>query len=63
MQIARAVCRQVSYDYGYENIFSADMLPSWESKVMNALDNGNSQQPLSPAHGGTVSYCKRIEGK
>ena len=63
MRIARAVCRQVSYDYGYKNTFSAAMLPSWESKLMNALDNGNSQQPLSPAHCGTVSYCKRIEGK
>lgn len=56
------MCCQVAYDYGHENQLSAEMLIKWELLLMDVVDNGNSQQLLSPNYFSTVSYCKKIEG-
>ena len=63
-RIARAACRQVAYDYGYQKELAAAMLPKWESLLHNAIDTGevsDSQNPLSPQHSGTKAYCQKVE--
>ena len=64
MKIARAVCRQVAFDNGYEKPFSASRLRFWDEKLTEAIDNGTSPDPLSSNHRGSVGYCncKGIEG-
>ena len=62
MKIARAVCRQVAFDNGYEKPFSASRLRFWEEKLAKAIDDGTSPNPLSSKHRGTVGYYEGIEG-
>ena len=63
LKVAQAACRQVAYDYGFAKCLAATMLPSWYGSIDKAIMEGESQDPISPSHSGTVAYVNSIEKK
>ena len=63
--IARAVCRQVAYDHGYEQPITHSMILSWEKSLGDAVTNGSenvANDVLSPIVGCSKRYFDSIEG-
>ena len=63
MRISMAACRQVAYDYGHCKTPGYTMLPKWEAEVNASIATGIKQDPLSPHHSASTSYCDKIETK
>lgn len=54
-RIARAACRQVAYDFGFLKDLAVTRLPAWYSELRKSITHGDSKDPLSPSHSGTLS--------
>ena len=66
VRIARAVCKQVAYDHGYERPITHNMLSKWEQSLRSAVLNGSedvANDVLSPQVGGSKQYLDMIERK
>ena len=50
-----------AFDYGFSNDLAATRLPSWYLKTNESINSGESQDPCSPSHAGSISYCSNIE--
>ena len=63
MRIAKAACRQVAYDFGYEKTFTGSRLTVWELSLADGISIGTTQKSLcSPENGGSEAYVDKIEG-
>ena len=66
VRIARAVCKQVAYNHGYEQPIThtnINMLSKWEQSLRNAVMNGSenvANDVLSPQVGGLKQYLDMI---
>merc|ERR1740124_1015186 len=70
MQIQRAACCLVSYDYGYIEPFAVSQIQRWERSVNTAISSGPPPSsftsaptvtPLATKHKGSVSYIAQLE--
>ncbi len=61
-ELAQAVCRQVSYDFGYKKQFGWTRLFVWEQKVDKAINSGDVSL-LETKRPGRKSYIDTIESK
>lgn len=59
--IAKAVCKQVAYDFGYQKPLAHTQLPYWYGKLNNAIAAGESNDPVSPSYCGSKKYTYIIE--
>lgn len=59
--IAKAACKQVSYDLGYKCELAYTALPRWFAKLHVAIERGELIDPMSPSHSGSVKYLDTIE--
>jgi len=62
-KVAHAACRQVAYDHGFAKCLATTRLPSWYGSINKAIMEGESRDPISPSHSGTVAYVNSIEKK
>lgn len=60
-EIAKAACRQVSYDLGYKAPLAHTRLPVWYGMVNAAITGGESTNRLSPSNSGRVTYVDALE--
>ena len=62
-KIARAACRQVAYDAGYQHPLSHVMVKVWHEALIKFIsEGGNPMEALTPTYKGSKSYCDTIEG-
>jgi len=59
--IAKAACRQVSYDMGYPVPLAHTRLASWYGSINAAITGGENNDPLSPSRSGRARYVDIIE--
>jgi hypothetical protein len=63
-KIAKAACRLVAYDHGYQQPLAHNMMPAWEGQLRDVLEKGEeSESCTTPKHAGSKSYVSQIEAK
>ena len=62
-EIAEAVCRIVSYDYGFKKVLAMTQVATWMKKFANDLTIGLTKTFLDMKHNGTISYTVQVQSR
>lgn len=60
-KIARAVCNQVVYDFGFAHSLAVTQMHQWFGELYRCINEGKDTDPLLPLHSRSKTYVLTIE--